>query len=148
VSNLPRSVGWYADRFGLRTTDVLTAGPETTRWLPSFDSTGGPSRSITTRSSCSRAGSPSPPLRVRDPGRRGRDLAQLAARPRLDALVRRGPTPAGQPGLRLLARPLGRKHEHFADGDLFTGSHETERHPIDRSPMALWGPEPPPDFVE
>ena len=28
VSNLPRSVGWYADRFGLRTTDVLTAGPE------------------------------------------------------------------------------------------------------------------------
>src|ERR687898_22552 len=82
--------------------------PKTTRWLPSFDSTGRASRSITTRSSCSRAGSPSPPLRVRDPGlRRGRDLAQLAARPRLDALVRRGPTPAGQPGLRLLARPLG-----------------------------------------
>lgn len=44
--------------------------------------------------------------------------------------------------------PWGRKHEHFADGDLFTGSHETERHPIDRSPIALWGPEPPPDFVE
>ena len=28
VSNLPRSVGWYADRFGLRTTDVLSTGPE------------------------------------------------------------------------------------------------------------------------
>src|SRR5918994_524294 len=28
VSNLPRSVGWCADRFVLRTTDVLSAGPE------------------------------------------------------------------------------------------------------------------------
>ena len=44
--------------------------------------------------------------------------------------------------------PWGRKHEHFADGDLFTESREKERHPIDRSPIALWGPDPPPDFVE
>jgi len=44
--------------------------------------------------------------------------------------------------------PWGRKHEHFADGDLFDQSREMERHPIDVSPIALWGPEPPANFIE
>ncbi len=44
--------------------------------------------------------------------------------------------------------PWGKKHEHYADGDLFDGRQPPGYHVLDRAGLYQWGPDLPDDFID
>jgi catechol 2,3-dioxygenase-like lactoylglutathione lyase family enzyme len=150
VTNLPRSIDWYADTFGLKTTDMLTAGPHEHE-IAAFLRLDRGSEPVD-HHSLVLFESENPQFHHCAFETQDYDAVGTSH----DWLRDHNWTHSFGVGRHLLGSqvfdywldPWGRKHEHFADGDLFTESRETQRHPIERSPIALWGPEPPPNFVE
>lgn len=150
VSTLPRSIGWYADVFGLKTTDLLTAGPEDHE-VAAFLRLDRGSQPVD-HHSIVLFESQNPQFHHCAFETQDYDAVETAhdwlREQKWDHSFGVGRHLLGSQVFDYWLDPWGRKHEHFADGDLFTQSRETERHPVEISPIALWGPEPPPNFVE
>jgi hypothetical protein len=150
VSNLQRSVSWYSDRFALKTTDILIAGPEEHEVAAFVRLNRG--REPVDHHSMVLFESRSPAFHHCAFETQDYDAVETAH----DWLRDQKWTHSFGVGRHLLGSqvfdywldPWGQKVEHFADGDLFDESRETERHADDISPIAIWGPEPPPNFVE
>lgn len=151
VSSLPDSIAWFAERFGLKTTDVLTAGPEDHE-VAAFLRLDRGSEPVDHHSIVIFE-SPSPrfhhcAFETQDYDAVATAHVWLRDREEWDHSFGVGRHLLGSQVFDYWFDPWGRKHEHFADGDLFDESRGMERHPIDVSPIALWGPEAPPDFIE
>jgi catechol 2,3-dioxygenase-like lactoylglutathione lyase family enzyme len=150
VSSLPQSISWYAATLGMKTTDVLTAGPEEHEVAAFLRLDRGDEpvdhHTIVVFES------PKPQFHhcafeTQDYDAVGTSHEWLRAQG-WDHSFGVGRHLLGSQVFDYWFDPWGRKHEHFADGDLFTQSRQIERHPIDRSPIALWGGDPPPNFLE
>jgi catechol 2,3-dioxygenase-like lactoylglutathione lyase family enzyme len=150
VSSLPRSINWYSERFGLKTTDVLTAGPEDHE-VAAFLRRDRGSEPVDHHTIVVFE-SQNPQFHHCAFETQDYDAVETSH----DWLRDNEWKHSFGVGRHLLGSqvfdywfdPWGRKHEHFADGDLFDQSREMERHPVDVSPIALWGPEPPANFIE
>jgi catechol 2,3-dioxygenase-like lactoylglutathione lyase family enzyme len=150
VSSLPRSISWYADKFGLKTTDMLTAGPDEHEVAAFLRLDRG--NEPVDHHSIVLFESPNPQFHHCAFETQDYDSVETAhvwlREQNWEHSFGVGRHLLGSQVFDYWQDPWGRKHEHFADGDLFTQSRETERHPVEVSPIALWGPEPPPNFVE
>jgi predicted enzyme related to lactoylglutathione lyase len=150
VGSLPRSISWYSGRFGLKTTDVLTVGPEDHE-VAAFLRLDRGSEPVDHHTIVVFE-SQTPMFHHCAFETQDYDAVETSH----DWLRDQQWAHSFGVGRHLLGSqvfdywfdPWGRKHEHFADGDQFDQSRETERHPVDVSPIALWGPEPPADFIE
>lgn len=150
VENLARSRIWYTERFGLKTTDILTAGPDDHE-VAAFLRLDRGAQPVDHHSVVMFESS-SPTFHHCAFETQDYDAVETAH----DWLRDQAWAHSFGVGRHLLGSqvfdywldPWGQKHEHFADGDLFDDTRETERHPVDKTPIAIWGPPPPPNFVE
>jgi Glyoxalase/Bleomycin resistance protein/Dioxygenase superfamily len=150
VSSLPGSISWYSERFGLKVTDVLTAGPEDHE-VAAFLRLDRGSQPVDHHTIVIFE-SQQPKFHHCAFETQDYDAVETSH----DWMRDHEWEHSFGVGRHLLGSqvfdywfdPWGRKHEHFADGDLFDQTRETEHHPVDVSPIALWGPEPPANFIE
>jgi catechol 2,3-dioxygenase-like lactoylglutathione lyase family enzyme len=150
ISSLPGSMSWYDDHFGMKATDMLTAGPEDHE-VAAFlrlDRGGEP----VDHHSIVLFESSNPKFHHCAFETQDYDAVETSHVWLRDQAWEHsfgvGRHLLGSQVFDYWLDPWGRKHEHFADGDLFDESREVERHSVAVAPIAIWGPEPPPNFVE
>ncbi len=149
VSSLPGTISWYEDKLGLKTTDMLTVGPENHE-VAAFLRLDRGSEPVDHHSIVIFE-SPKPQFHHCAFETQDYDSVETAhvwlREHEWEHSFGVGRHLLGSQVFDYWVDPWGRKHEHFADGDLFDQSREVQRHPIDQTPIALWGPEPPANFI-
>lgn len=150
ISSLPRSIDWYAERFGMKATDMLTAGPEDHEVAAFLRLDRGDEP--VDHHSIVLFESSNPKFHHCAFETQDYDAVETShvwlRDQKWEHSFGVGRHLLGSQVFDYWADPWGRKHEHFADGDLFDDSRGVERHSVAIAPIAIWGPEPPPDFVE